>query len=1015
MKTVMLGIDAADLDFIEARLATLPGFRRALETGVLRRLRGHSALLSGSVWPTFYTGTPPGEHGIYHHLQWDRQRMRLRRVSADWLYCEPFWYGLSRRGCNVVVVDVPMSFPPRLGSVTEIVSWGSHDQLGPFSTNPQNLGGEILRRFGQHPMGCEIPVDKSDRELAQIRQNLVEGASRKGALCRWLLGARPWQLFIAIFGECHRGGHILWPATSRRDLAPPDDALVSVYQAVDREIEAILASLDLNETRVIIFSLHGMGPNTSQEHFLPEVLVRASRHFGGLNPDAGGERARSSRGFSLARYLRANVPPGVQNAIARSVPVPVRDLVVNRSTTGGYDWNTTPAFALLADLHGYLRFNVKGREARGTSSPATECSSSTPCTSVTCYWVSVTPNQDKDSSPISIWLLRDFPVTVRATCLMRSSPGPTRDPPAASNRRSSGRSKQRSLPGGLGTTGRTVSASRSNLDRAAARKAHPVISRSSLPWRVPGSSRPRRLALRSRSSLVFPVILAIGIIVRLLFWAGYQGRDDSYYIIHAAAFADHGEPGIEYTQRWIGRSGLWLPMSLCIKLFGAREFAFGLYPFLASLAGLLLAYRMGIALFDRRTGALAMLLLAFFPLDVMYASHAYPDGPFGLWAVLSLYFFLVAQGRESRWWYGAAGLSAGLAYLHKETAVFLIIPFAVLVIWKRRLRAEYLFIALGVLLVVLLESGFWSSVADDPFYRAKCLGIGTESGQQAALASGPGVEGRPRLRKIGRGRSPAFEPILMFLTNQEFGLLYYFIFPLVAYLTIRRDKTTAPLCLWIVTLALAMAYAPVVRGVPLDRAPRYFTCLSIPAVIVLASWLVTISRGWCAVIVGVIASSSLFCLYVDASRVATGNERILGARVERESARSFWVDPNLYRKLLILSGFKLSDNVGVHLLTVKESSHSFSLVKVARPDVAIAPADREIHNAYVVIQGTPDRNMHGAPYSRGGWQLDSEIQLRRSGSAGVIVAAIDGTQLLPGYVDRLKPSGGSKLSVWWIP
>jgi predicted AlkP superfamily phosphohydrolase/phosphomutase len=369
MKTVMLGIDAADLDFIEARLATLPGFRRALETGVLRRLRGHSALLSGSVWPTFYTGTPPGEHGIYHHLQWDRQRMRLRRVSADWLYCEPFWYGLSRRGCNVVVVDVPMSFPPRLGSVTEIVSWGSHDQLGPFSTNPRNLGGEILRQFGQHPMGCEIPVDKSNRELAQIRENLVEGASRKGALCRWLLGARPWQLFIAVFGECHRGGHILWPATSRRDLAPPDDALVSVYQAVDREVGAILASLDLNETKVIIFSLHGMGPNTSQEHFLPEVLVRANRHFGDLHPDGGGEHARSSRGFSIARYLRGNVPPGVQNAIARAVPVHVRDLVVNRSTTDGYDWNTTPAFALLADLHGYVRFNLKGREARGYFEP----------------------------------------------------------------------------------------------------------------------------------------------------------------------------------------------------------------------------------------------------------------------------------------------------------------------------------------------------------------------------------------------------------------------------------------------------------------------------------------------------------------------------------------------------------------------------------------------------------------------------------------------------------------------
>jgi hypothetical protein len=134
---------------------------------------------------------------------------------------------------------------------------------------------------------------------------------------------------------------------------------------VDREIETILASLDLNETRVIIFSLHGMGPNMSQEHFLPEALVRANRHFAGRNPAAGSERARSNRRFNLARYLRASVPPGLQNLVARSVPVSVRDLVVNRATTGGYDWNTTPGFSLLADLNGYVRFNLKGREARG--------------------------------------------------------------------------------------------------------------------------------------------------------------------------------------------------------------------------------------------------------------------------------------------------------------------------------------------------------------------------------------------------------------------------------------------------------------------------------------------------------------------------------------------------------------------------------------------------------------------------------------------------------------------------
>ena len=39
--------------------------------------------------------------------------------------------------------------------------------------------------------------------------------------------------------------------------------------------------------------------------------------------------------------------------------------MVSRATTAGYDWDRTPAFPLLADYNGYLRFNLKGRESTG--------------------------------------------------------------------------------------------------------------------------------------------------------------------------------------------------------------------------------------------------------------------------------------------------------------------------------------------------------------------------------------------------------------------------------------------------------------------------------------------------------------------------------------------------------------------------------------------------------------------------------------------------------------------------
>jgi predicted AlkP superfamily phosphohydrolase/phosphomutase len=391
----MIGLDAAELSFVREHAASLPVLARLL-TGPgtsAKPLASTASRLAGSVWPTFYTGAGPGEHGIYHHLQWDAAAMRLRRVTDKWLWAEPFWYELERQGKSVIAVDVPMTFPSRLRRGVEVINWGSHDTLSATSARPEPIARQIRKRFGKHPMGCEIPVDKTLAELERIRASLVAGARRKGELSRWLAESQPWDFFLTVFGETHRGGHILWPgADAPGEVAVPTTALLDVYRAVDDAVGHLLDSPAMKGATVVLFALHGMGPNISQEHFVPKVVDRINAEFartagaahaasndndhhdGNDNdndnalqapPAAHGQR-------SLMRTLREKLPPGLQNAIARAVPVSVRDFVVSRSVTGGHDWRSTPGLALLADLHGYFRFNLRGREAAGSLDPGGE-------------------------------------------------------------------------------------------------------------------------------------------------------------------------------------------------------------------------------------------------------------------------------------------------------------------------------------------------------------------------------------------------------------------------------------------------------------------------------------------------------------------------------------------------------------------------------------------------------------------------------------------------------------------
>lgn len=365
-RLAMIGLDAAELSFIQQHARDLPVLTRLLAEGTPTKLESTAAKLAGSVWPTFYTGTMPGEHGIYHHLQWDQHAMKLRRVTDAWLRAEPFWYDLERRGKRVVAIDVPMTFPSRLSTGTEIINWGSHDTLSATSTHPAHLKREIAKRFGPHPMGCEIPVNKTASEIETIRASLVAGARRKGELSRWLAEREPWDFFLTVFGESHRGGHILWPEKDSNSPIPPN-ALLDVYRAVDDAVGHLLDSPSMNGAIVILFALHGMGDNISQEHFVPKIVDRMNAAFAGahFNDENGSETAAPGQ-RSVMRTLREKLPAGLQNTIARSVPVSVRDFVVNRSVTAGHDWSKTPGFALLADLHGYFRFNLRGREREGS-------------------------------------------------------------------------------------------------------------------------------------------------------------------------------------------------------------------------------------------------------------------------------------------------------------------------------------------------------------------------------------------------------------------------------------------------------------------------------------------------------------------------------------------------------------------------------------------------------------------------------------------------------------------------
>jgi predicted AlkP superfamily phosphohydrolase/phosphomutase len=366
-----IGIDAAEVSLVERWMdeGCLPTLRGLRQEGAYGPLASSAEWLVGSPWPSFYTSTSPSEHGMYHYLIWRPEKMATERPSMDWMPLKPFWRDLGVLGKRVVAVDIPLAYAPEPFDGTEIAGWATHEVIEPPASFPPELLEEVRKRFGKPPFGNEETYLLSSSELLGVRDQCIRTTEMVAELGMTLMEEKPWDLFLIGFAAVHRGGHQLWDLTGVTGEIPPDqvneveDSLKQVYIACDRAIGRLIEKAG-RDTTVLVFSLHGMGPNASRSDLLREMLKRIL-----ADDDRADDPAPATR---QSQRLRALLPIRFRSWVKNRLPIAVQDRLTLFWRTGGIDWSTTRAFAAFCDLDGYIRINLKGREAQGIVEPGRE-------------------------------------------------------------------------------------------------------------------------------------------------------------------------------------------------------------------------------------------------------------------------------------------------------------------------------------------------------------------------------------------------------------------------------------------------------------------------------------------------------------------------------------------------------------------------------------------------------------------------------------------------------------------
>lgn len=244
LRTLLIGIDAGCRSVLEPQFDRnqLPNLRR-LFAGASGALESQIPPWTASAWPSLYTGTNPGKHGVFDFLAFEGYEWSV--VNATHVRRRSLWEYLDEHGYRSVVVNVPVTHPPRPFDGALVPGYTAPESP---ECHPPGLLADIEAAIGEYRVYGDV-------------ESATDCIRMRGEAFRYLadrfdpdFGFVEFQWTDAI---CHKR---------------PDDwtELERVYGAVDEQIGTILDACD--PQNVIVVSDHGMGPYDGRSFLVNEYL-----------------------------------------------------------------------------------------------------------------------------------------------------------------------------------------------------------------------------------------------------------------------------------------------------------------------------------------------------------------------------------------------------------------------------------------------------------------------------------------------------------------------------------------------------------------------------------------------------------------------------------------------------------------------------------------------------------------------------------------------------------------------
>ncbi len=251
-RVCLIGLDCTPHSLLQRMIrdGVMPNVAELVGDGSLRRVNSVYPWVSSVAWSSFMTGQNPGKHGIFGFIDRDPSTLKTFVPTARHMKSRTLWEILGDAGKRVVVVNVPVTYPPK--PVNGVLISGFLSPRLEKAVHPPSL----LPKLQQ--LGYRIDSDpwlaRQSREKAW--PDLWDALEKRTKTLLYLLDHEPWDFFMGLIMETDRLHHF-WLELMERDDPVWAPKFFELYRYVDDFIGQVRERLDENTT-LMLMSDHGI-------------------------------------------------------------------------------------------------------------------------------------------------------------------------------------------------------------------------------------------------------------------------------------------------------------------------------------------------------------------------------------------------------------------------------------------------------------------------------------------------------------------------------------------------------------------------------------------------------------------------------------------------------------------------------------------------------------------------------------------------------------------------------------